>query len=180
LLSRTTPRRIGRAEICGDYAARDRRVVYHREDTNIGAKANFNRTFELSRGTYFKWAAADDICGPEYLARTVEVLDLDASVILAHCRSAVINSEGRLVDHRELQDRLVVDNGIQCNVSPNDRERRLDDPRAAVRFGEILLGTSWCFEIFALIRRTGMLATYPKRQFFGSDKVLLAQLSLMG
>jgi glycosyltransferase involved in cell wall biosynthesis len=168
------------SEICRDYAARDKRVVYHREDTNIGAKANFNRTFELSRGTYFKWAAADDVCGPRYLARTVNVLDRDPSVILAHCRSAVINAEGQVVDQQELKDRLVIDNGIQCNVSPNDRERRLHDPRAPVRFGEILLDTFWCFEIFALIRRKGMLATYPKGQFYGSDKVMLAQLSLMG
>ncbi|MFZ0594337.1 MAG: glycosyltransferase family 2 protein [Bryobacteraceae bacterium] len=167
-------------EICRDYAVGDKRVVYHREDTNIGAKANFNRTFELSRGAYFKWAAADDVCGPRYLARTVDVLDRDPSAILAHCHSAVINAEGRLVGQQELKDRLVVDNGLECNVSPNDRERRLDNPRAAIRFGEILLGTFWCFEIFALIRRAGMLATYPKGQFFGSDKVMLAQLSLMG
>lgn len=168
------------AEICQDYASRDSRVVYHREEFNIGAKANFNRTFELSRGKYFKWAAADDVCGPEYLAKAVGVLDADPSVVLAHCRSAVINADGKVVDEASLRERTVVDQGVECNVSPNDRMRRLDHPSAAVRFGEILLGTFWCFEIFALIRRSGMLATYPKGQFFGSDKVMLAQLSLLG
>src|SRR5690606_6873079 len=46
--------------ICEEYAARDPRIKYHRSSRNIGPSANYNRTFELSRGEYFKWAAHDD------------------------------------------------------------------------------------------------------------------------
>src|SRR5215207_1517689 len=62
-------------EICRDYAARDRRIRYFREPQNRGAAWNFNHTFELARGEYFKWVAHDDVIGPQYLARTVDQLD---------------------------------------------------------------------------------------------------------
>lgn len=58
--------------ICRDYAARDRRVRYLRNDTNIGAVANFNRAFELTCGSYFMWASHDDTWSPEYVATCME------------------------------------------------------------------------------------------------------------
>ena len=37
-------------EICRAFVAKDGRVSYSRNDTNIGAVKNFNRAFELSSG----------------------------------------------------------------------------------------------------------------------------------
>jgi glycosyltransferase involved in cell wall biosynthesis len=54
-------------EICTSFAKRDSRVKYFRNDSNIGASPNYNRTFELSRGEYFKWCAHDDRCGRAFL-----------------------------------------------------------------------------------------------------------------
>ena len=59
------------AAICADYAARDPRIRYHRQTHNIGATANFNHTFELARGAYFKWAAHDDVLAPTWLEKCV-------------------------------------------------------------------------------------------------------------
>ena len=58
-------------EICLRYAARDPRVKYYRNETNIGAAENFNRVFALSSGEYFKWAGHDDSWTPDYLERCV-------------------------------------------------------------------------------------------------------------
>ena len=49
-------------EICQEFARKDSRIRYLRQEINIGAKANFNRVFEYARGEYFKWIAADDLC----------------------------------------------------------------------------------------------------------------------
>jgi glycosyltransferase involved in cell wall biosynthesis len=65
------------AEICEEFACKDSRIRYIRQEINIGAKANFNRVFEYARGEYFKWIAADDVCGPRYLELTVTALDQD-------------------------------------------------------------------------------------------------------
>src|SRR6476646_2411498 len=84
-------------EICRDYTARDSRVRYARAEQNGGAAWNFNRTFELSRGEYFKWLAHDDAIGPQYLARCLAVLDRDPGVVLCHTRTGIINGQGELV-----------------------------------------------------------------------------------
>src|SRR5688572_28337892 len=50
------------AEICLAYAARDARVRYVRQQTNIGAIRNWNFVARQARGQYFKWASANDFC----------------------------------------------------------------------------------------------------------------------
>jgi glycosyltransferase involved in cell wall biosynthesis len=42
------------AQICCEYASRDARIRYFRNDTNLGALPNYNRTFELSTAPLFK------------------------------------------------------------------------------------------------------------------------------
>jgi len=46
--------------ICKQYAARDFRIKYVRQDENIGALANFKFVLANSRAKYFMWAAFDD------------------------------------------------------------------------------------------------------------------------
>src|SRR6185295_3356602 len=70
-------------ELCEEFARLDNRVRYFRNVTNIGLAANHNRTFELSRGRYFKWAAHDDDFPEKMLARFVEVLDETGSDVCA-------------------------------------------------------------------------------------------------
>src|SRR5688572_7662493 len=69
-------------EICRAYAIKDRRVRYFRSATNRGAAWNFNNVFALSSGKYFKWAAHDDICAPEFLERCLEVLECDPGIVV--------------------------------------------------------------------------------------------------
>src|SRR5512147_185345 len=72
------------AEICRDYAAADPRVVYLRNETNLGAAPNYNRTFHESTGRYFKWLAHDDQMGPQYLERTVGALEARPEAVLCN------------------------------------------------------------------------------------------------
>jgi glycosyltransferase involved in cell wall biosynthesis len=168
------------SEICEEFARLDSRIRYYRQEINIGAKANFNRVFEYSRGKYFKWVAADDVCGPRYLELTVGALDREPAVVLAHTRSSIINSKDEVVTPEELERGTIFDDGFPVDVRPVDGTRSFDAILPHQRFQQILLDTFWCFEIFALIRREAMLLTYPKRPYYGSDKVMLAQLSLLG
>lgn len=54
------------ADICKEYAQRDSRIRYVRQEKNIGV-ANFKFVFLEARGEYFLWAADDDIRSPEFL-----------------------------------------------------------------------------------------------------------------
>jgi glycosyltransferase involved in cell wall biosynthesis len=147
--------------ICRDYAARDSRIRYHRAERNQGAAWNFNRTFELSAGRYFKWASSNDLHAPDYLSRCLEVLDRRPEVVLCYPKSSIIDDSGAVT--REVEDRL-----------------DLPWPRASRRFREYLERVQLCNPVFGVIRsdvlrRTGRLGNYP-----GADVVLLGELTLHG
>ncbi len=61
-----------------------------------------------------------------------------------------------------------------------DRPRRLDAWSASERFMGIVLQTFWCYEIFGLIRSANLRNIQPQRSNYGSDRVMLAELSLQG
>jgi glycosyltransferase involved in cell wall biosynthesis len=79
------------AEICQEYAAKDDRIRYYRNEENFGAAYNYNRTVALARGAYFKWASCDDLIAPEFLARCVEALDRNPSVVLCYSKEISID-----------------------------------------------------------------------------------------
>ena len=83
--------------ICQAYAARDDRIRYYRNEQNIGCDPNFNRVFSLSRGKYFKWAAFDDVCAPNFLEVCLEVLDNEPQVILCYPKTKLIDLEGKFL-----------------------------------------------------------------------------------
>ena len=72
------------AEICREYAARDPRVKYFRNERNIGPIANFRRVTELARGEYFAWNAADDVRPGGSLETCVRALDRCREAVMAH------------------------------------------------------------------------------------------------
>jgi len=49
----------GTQEISLEYVARDPRVSYHRNETNVGATENFNLVFKYATGEYFMWLRAE-------------------------------------------------------------------------------------------------------------------------
>src|SRR5262245_48603442 len=81
--------------ICRAYAAADKRVRYVRNEVNIGAYRNFNKVFQLASGKYFKWAAADDVCHKELLARCLSVLETDSSVVAAYAKARFVDQDGQ-------------------------------------------------------------------------------------
>src|SRR6476469_9870484 len=54
-------------EIGREFAARDKRVRFVRNETNIGAYRNCNKVIQMGGGEYFKLNMADDVCHPELL-----------------------------------------------------------------------------------------------------------------
>jgi len=74
------------AEICHQYAARDSRVRFYRNEANIGPTANFNRLVHLARGKYFMWAADDDWWEPSYISCMVEDIESNHNAVLSFCR----------------------------------------------------------------------------------------------
>ncbi len=151
----------GTEEVCRAIAASDPRVRYLRAETNRGAAWNFNRLVGEAKGRYFKWAAFDDLHGPTYLSRTVEVLDDDPGVVVCHAETVDIDETGDVYKVWTPEPRAEVADRID-------------------RFADVMEFEHECFQAFGLIRtnilkQTGMIGAYSS-----SDRVLLAELALHG
>jgi glycosyltransferase involved in cell wall biosynthesis len=72
-------------QICEEYAARDARIKLSFNDTNIGIIANFERVLEKANGSYFMWAAHDDLWSKSFVRSMVQELQghSDASVTMS-------------------------------------------------------------------------------------------------
>lgn len=68
------------SEIAEEYAARDPRIRYIRQDQNIGAAGNFAYVLDEARGEFFQWAAHDDLWRPFWLERAVAALDAEPEI----------------------------------------------------------------------------------------------------
>lgn len=151
----------GSEEIARTWAARDSRVRYVRSDVNLGAAKNFNRVFRMSRGKYFKWAAYDDLCAPEFLQRCVQVLEEDDNVVLCYPRTTLLDRDGRITGY--YADAL-----------------DLRDPRPHRRYRLFFQRQGLCHPTFGVIRRTALAASGLWGRYQSADRVLLAELVLHG
>jgi len=149
-------------EICASFAASDSRVRYFRNAANLGAHPNYNRTFELSRGKYFKWAPHDDVLRPDFLRTCVEALEQQPDV-------AVCQSDIEYID--ESGDSLGVHKGhVPGSESAN----------AAARFAALVLRPHDCYAMMGVFRRALLERSMLLPSFHGADRALLAQIALLG
>lgn len=173
------------AEIARSYAARDPRVRYVRNEANIGAAPNYNRVFELAApAPYFKWAAHDDLYGPTYLERCVQVLEDDPSVVLAYTIVDVVDEtgQGRLREQASYRPG-VIESYIDGLGRPGWTMGPLhlaEQASPALRFSDFLNRMIACFPVFGVVRREALQRSTLHQSYYGSDRSLLAQLVLMG
>ncbi|MGH3487557.1 MAG: glycosyltransferase family 2 protein [Actinopolymorphaceae bacterium] len=150
-------------KICRSAANADDRIRYHRSAVNRGAAWNYNRVLALARAPLFKWAAADDLCGTDFVARCVEVLDAAGpSVVLAYPQTTLIDETSAVVG------------------TLDDADLDLRACRPSDRLGQLLGHRVEWHPVFGVIRtevlrRTPGIGAYPS-----ADISLLAELSLYG
>lgn len=151
-------------QICEDYAARDSRVRYFRNATNLGPAGNHNKCVTLARGRYFRWHAHDDLCLPTYLARCVEALDEDPSVVLVYPRTLIVDEHGE-------------------TLANYDFRPATDSVRPSTRFGALVMihhRSHRAVEIFGLMRLNVLRQTPLEGAYARGDSVLLARMALLG
>jgi len=148
------------AAICQSYAAQDSRIRYYRNATNIGGANNGNRTFQLARGTYFRWAAHDDLCAPELIEKCVAVLDHDPNVVLCYTQTVNIDQKGN-----------------PCGIATLNRAT---STKVDKRFRDLAFRNDYCEPSYGLMRSAELRKTRLEQDFTGSDRVLLCELAFLG
>lgn len=149
-------------DICKQFSQTDKRIKYHRNEKNLGAAPNFNKSFHLSSGEYFKWASHDDIIAKDFLFECVKILDEKYDVVLCSTQVQFIDNQGRRIR----------------NIGK--LPKRTASPFANIRFADIISTSHWCFDIFGLTRSSILAKTPLIGSYVGSDHTTLATLSLIG
>lgn len=107
----------GTEAICREYAARDDRIRYIRNPSNIGAAGNYNLLLDRARAEFFRWSNADDLLEPHLHERCLGTLRAHPEAVLAYGKTVFIDDHGETIEPYE--DRL----GIN-DARPSDRLRR--------------------------------------------------------
>ncbi|MBE0568177.1 MAG: glycosyltransferase family 2 protein [Deltaproteobacteria bacterium] len=151
----------GSGEICREFAAKDKRVRYYRNDRNLGGPGNFRRVFSLCTGEYHKWSTADDYWDPTMVEKCVAVLDREPKVVVAYPKTTLIKETGEFIEDYN-------DNFDLHEESP------------AARFIRILDTPTLCHVHLGVIRRAILARTALIGDELSSDIRFLAELSLYG
>lgn len=163
-------------EICLEYAARDNRIRYYRNQKNMGAAWNFNRVFDLAKGKYFMWAAHDDLWDKTYIRKCVEALEQNPSAVLCCTSLRFIDEEGKIIYGFTDEEGKII-------YVPNYEEHYDNPDLSSQNVHErvkILAKRHGWYTIYGLIRPEALRKTRFFRPFFAPDVVLLMELCLLG
>jgi glycosyltransferase involved in cell wall biosynthesis len=158
----------GTREIAQTFAANDERVTYFRHHERAGMIPTWREVVQIATrdfpsAEYFAWVSDHDRWYQQWLARLVETLDSNPSVVLAYPMTQRLEPDGTPVekDLRVFQTVELADAG--------DRWREFC--RKGVGSGDMVYG---------LMRLPALLAAGTFRDVMNPDRLLIAELTLQG
>lgn len=149
-------------EICQEYAAKDRRIRYHRNEINLGAIKNAWYVFNSSEGKYFMFAADHDLWHPAFISRCVSNLEEDPRAVLAYSRTMLIDTENKSIK--------IISNKINDNT----------DLSLTQRYKYLTSNLGWCDMIYGMIRKETFARIDWTSIILSLDRFQLMQLALRG
>ncbi len=151
----------GTENICREYADRDARIQYFRNEKNLGAAGNYNILVEKARAKYFRWQNADDYIEPNLHELCFKILEKNPDCVLTFGKTKVIDAEGDLIEKYEDNLHIV-------------------DERAADRFVRFKKNVGQTNAIYGLMRLNALRKTHLFRKFKSSDTNFMGELCLYG
>lgn len=153
-------------QICLEYAARDERIRYYRNERDMGGTWNFNRVFELSAGEYFMWAAHDDYYDRRYLGACLKAFGISDAIVLAGTMCESIAPEtGELI---------LIDHGLSTiGLKPRERFKHY---KSMLHCGKKNVGGIF----YGVYKRDALRKVMPLKKVIATDHILLAELSFQG
>ena len=127
-------------DICREYMAGRDNIRLFRQDTNIGATANFEFVLHQATGDFFMWAAYDDMWEPDFISSCLAALEENARAILAYPATIFIRPGGEEME-RQQEDVHTV------GLAPLERYLR------------VAQGLNRCAAIYGVWRREAVLDT---------------------
>jgi glycosyltransferase involved in cell wall biosynthesis len=150
----------GTSEICRRFAKQDSRIRYVAQPRNIGQIPNHNFVVGQARGELFKWSSHDDLYARDLLGRCIDALDEDPQVVLAHSRTAMIDSAGAVT--------MLFDYRVAVNAV-----------RAPERFRSMLFD-GWDDYTYGVVRTDVLRRTALHGSFHFADRTIVTEIGLHG
>ena len=141
--------------ICEEYAKKDQRITYYRQEKNIGMFPNFKFVLDSARGDYFMWASHDDLWEKDFLKVCVENIK-NKKVDVATTVVADIDSYGRNL--RELTE-----------LTKFSGKPSIKQVARYVLQPEILGKCNLMYSVFRTSVIKKVWEIYPQRKEWGSD-----------
>lgn len=149
-------------KIYRDFAKKDSRVTYRRNNKNINPLKNWCMLLDMCQGVYHTWAADHDFHHPKFISSLVGKFERnDDNLIMAYTDARYIDVNG--IPIREIQEDIDT--------------RGLSAPE---RFRKVMWGLTYCTPMYGLFRSETLKKTYVERSITGPDRVFMAEYSLLG
>lgn len=146
------------ASLCEAFCARDTRVRYVRQETNLGATENFRSVLRRAQGPFFMWLGDDDWLDPDYIAECMTILRQQPDHALV-CGQA-----------RYFEADVPTQTGVLMNLNHDSEKQRVLAYYQQVEDNGTFYG----------VMRRDCLAQVPLRNALGSDWLVVAALAFQG
>jgi len=87
----------GSAEICKKYANQDNRIIYIRQEKNLGISKNMEFLLNQAKTKYFMWAGDDDLYDKDFVKALINLLEIDENTISAFSVCAFIDERNNII-----------------------------------------------------------------------------------
>jgi len=128
----------GSEEICREYAKKDPRIKFIRQEKNIGISRNMIFLLKQAKGDFFMWAANDDLWHKDFIKHLRNILVNDESKVSAFCSMYFIDEQNNQL------------------TSPPPRATDYSGSSAHVRLKKLVTTFDDCFG-YGLFRRNTIL-----------------------
>ena len=96
-------------KICEEYLNKDNRIIFVRQEKNMGGGWNFNFLLQNAVGEYFVWVAVDTFLLPEFLEKNIAVLESQDKVVGCISKIKIVDNS---IDRFETQKRILKKIGL--------------------------------------------------------------------
>jgi glycosyltransferase involved in cell wall biosynthesis len=149
-------------DILQEYAAKDTRIILHRQSENIGTIKNFEFVLAQARGDYFMWASGHDLWSSNLLEVLAKEMQANSKLVLCFPQGVLIDEENHpLVVYDEMVD---------------TRPEQSAAGRILAMHRQLKRGNA----IYGLHRREVLLRTLPWPRIVGGDSIVLVRVAALG
>lgn len=148
-------------EIARSAALEDERIIYHRQPVNLGGPANYNFTLAQAAGDFFMWHAHDDLRDPRFLELAYAHMGASRKTSVTFSRASAIGPDGE-------------------ELGPMFRPAGLIHHSAHRRLRAVIGAPRPELVLFGLMRRELLEQTRKHGSFKGGDRILVAEMALLG